>query len=326
MCATAGAWSARAEGGGPADHASYHGDGSSIRVANNPAGTAAFAVYVLKKYHLDEKYGFMFQEVQTAGSQAAALALQSGGADIVVTDFITTSLLRNAGTRVVDIAPMFKWGDQIIVPVGSPIHTLADLRGRKIGTDGINKPTWLVIVAAGLKSFGLNVNKEATVQVGGVSLLRGLMEQGQLDASFMYNNISPDMVAGGKFRVLYQMRDLIEALGLDGDVPFLFEAVLEDYAAKHPANVRAYLAAYRESVDILRTDDDIWFEIGHSMKMNDSAIPPLREEMRHDLSTRFDPGTEKDVRRMFDVLLTTAGPAALGIGQLSDSFMTLQYQ
>ena len=315
VCAAAAAWPARAQG-----------DGGVIRVANNPAGTAAFAVYAMKKYHLDEKYGFKFQEVPTAGSQAASLALQSGSAEIIVTDFITTSLMRNAGIRVIDIAPMFKWGDQIVVPVDSPIHTLADLRGKKIGTDGVNKPTWLVIVAAGLKSFGLNLNRDATVQVGGVSLLRGLMEQGQLDASFMYNNVSPDMVASGKFRVLYQMRDLIEALGLDGDVPFLFEAVSEDYAARHPANVRAYLAAYRESVDILRTNDELWVEIGHSMKMNDAAIVPLRDEMRRDLSTRFDPGTEKDVRSMFDVLLATAGTEALGLGQLSDSFMTTQYQ
>jgi hypothetical protein len=90
--------------------------------------------------------------------------------------------------------------------------------------------------------------------------------------------------------------------------------------------VRAYLAAYRESVDILRTNDELWVEIGHSLKMNDTAIAPLRDEMRHDLSTRFDPGTEQDVRSMFDVLLKTAGPEALGLGKLSDRFMTTEYQ
>jgi NitT/TauT family transport system substrate-binding protein len=159
-----------------------------------------------------------------------------------------------------------------------------------------------------------------------VSLLRGLIEQGQLDATFMYNNITPAMTVTGKFRVLYEMRELISAIGLDGDVPFLFHAVSEDYAAKHPANVKAYLAAYREAVQILNTNDEIWMEVGRRQKMDDAAIPPLRDEMRRDLMSKFEPTTEAAVRNIFDVLLATAGPTVLGMSKLPDVFMTKEYQ
>jgi hypothetical protein len=60
--------------------------------------------------------------------------------------------------------------------------------------------------------------------------------------------------------------------------------------------------------------------------MDDAAIPPLREEMRHDLMSRFEPTTEAAVRNIFDVLLATAGPAVLGMSKLPDAFMTKEYQ
>ncbi|MFL6795845.1 MAG: ABC transporter substrate-binding protein [Xanthobacteraceae bacterium] len=302
------------------------GDGGVLRMTNNQAGTNAFAFYTIKKFKLDEKYGFKIQEIVVSGSLAAMTALRAGGTDMVVADLMSIANLRHAGEKMIAVVPMFRWGDQIVVPANSTIKDLGDLRGKRVGTDNRNNATWFVIVAAALKLHNLNLEKDAQVHAGSVSLLRGLMEQGQLDATFMFNNITPAMTVSGKFRVLYEMRELISALGLDGDVPFLFHAVSEAYAAAHPANVKAYLAAYREAVQILNTDDDIWIEVGRRQKMDDAVIPPLRDEMRRDLMSRFELTTETAVRNIFAVLLATAGPAVLGMSKLSDQFMTNEYQ
>ena len=91
-------------------------------------------------------------------------------------------------------------------------------------------------------------------------------------------------------------------------------------------NVKAYLAAYREAVQILNTNDDIWMEVGRRQKMDEAVIPPLRDEMRRDLMSKFEPTTEVAVRNIFDVLLATAGPTVLGMSKLPDVFMTKEYQ
>lgn len=302
------------------------GDGGVVRMTNNQAGTNAFAVYTIQKFKLDEKYGFKLEEVVVSGSLAAMTALRAGGTDMVVSDLMSIAKMRNAGEKMIAIVPMFRWGDQIIVPANSPIKNLGDLRGKKVGTDNRTNATWFVIMAATQKLYNLNLERDAEVHAGSVSLLRGLIEQGQLDATFIFNNITPAMTVTGKFRVLYEMRELISAIGLDGDVPFLFHAVSEDYAAKHPANVKAYLAAYREAVHILNTNDDIWMEVGRRQKMDDAAIPPLRDEMRRDLMSKFESTTESAVRNIFEVLLATAGPTVLGMSKLPDVFMTMEYQ
>ena len=313
---------AAAQGGASA----IKGDGGVVRMTNNQAGTNAFAFYVIQKFKLDEKYNFKLQEIPVAGSLAAMTALRSGGTDMMVADLMSIAKMRHAGEKMIAIVPMLRWGDQMIVPANSTIKNLGDLRGKKVGTDNRTNATWFVIVAAALKLYNLDMEKDAKVHAGSVSLLRGLIEQGELDATFMYNNITPAMTVTGKFRVLYRMRELISAIGLDGDVPFLFHAVSEDYAAKKPANVKAYLAAYREAVHILNTNDDIWVEVGRRQKMDEAAIPPLREEMRIDLMSKFEPTTEAGVRNFFDVLLATAGPTVLGMTKLPDTFMTKEYQ
>jgi len=40
----------------PADVAKYQGDGTKIRLMDNPLGTNAFARYVMQKYQLPKKY------------------------------------------------------------------------------------------------------------------------------------------------------------------------------------------------------------------------------------------------------------------------------
>jgi ABC-type nitrate/sulfonate/bicarbonate transport system substrate-binding protein len=282
--------------------------------------------YTIKKFKLDEKYGFNYQIIPVGNYQAAVNAVLAGRADMMVVDLVVLASLRKAGAKVIAVVPMFRWGDAIIVPANSPIRNVCDLRGKRVGTDSVAAATWFIVEAAAKKLCNFDLQQVATVQAGGVVLLRGLIEEGKLDATYVSNNITPVMTVTGKFRVLYQMRDLISAIGLDGDVPLLFHAVSESYAAAHPANVRAYLAAYREAIHILDTNDDIWMEVGRQMKMSDAAIPPLRDEMRRDLMSRFEPTSEAEVRNLFKVLVATAGSKALGISELPPVFMTTQYQ
>jgi hypothetical protein len=124
---------------------------------------------------------------------------------------------------------------------------------------------------------------------------------------------------------MIQMKDVIKELGLP-EIPDLLYATTAEYAASHPQNVRAFLAAYREAVQVLRTDDGVWDEFGKSMQMPDRAIAMLREEMRIDLWTRFKPTTEAGTRRVFDFLAATAGPNVLGFSEFPAGLITSEFQ
>jgi NitT/TauT family transport system substrate-binding protein len=310
----------------PAEVAKHQGDGGKLRLTDNPAGTNAFARFAMQKYKLDKKYGFEMVIVPVGTSQSALTALQAEGADVIVADFMFLSRAMHAGVKTIGIGPILKWADHMVVPTNSPIKNLCDLKGKKVGTVLKSASYWLVIRAAALRQCNFDLEKDATIQEGGVALLRGLIENGQLDATFTFNNVTPAMTVTGKFRVLAQMSELIGQIGLPPDAPFLLFGAQTDYAAAHPKNLRAFMAAYREAVQILAVDDEAWVEQGRIMKMEDSSIPLVREEMRADLLSKFDPTTEAGIRKTFDIMLTTAGPEVLGMRKLPDRFMTLDYQ
>jgi NitT/TauT family transport system substrate-binding protein len=255
-----------------------------------------------------------------------ANAIQSGGADIGNFGWIDIQRLRNQGLNLFGVGPFLQWGaDHVVVPVNSTAKNIGDLKGKKIGIFGRTNIDWILDAALAKNKYGMDVERDLTVHEGAVGLLRGLIESGQLDAAHMYNNLTPAMVATGKVKVLFQMREIIEQLGLP-ETPQLMYSTTAEYAAKHPQNVRAFLAAYREGVQILKTQDDVWNEFGKQLEMTPDSIELLKEEMRVDLWQTFRPTTEDDIKKVAEFLLKEAGPAALGFTELKDGFMTRDYQ
>jgi NitT/TauT family transport system substrate-binding protein len=302
------------------------GDGGKMRLLYSLSGTNSFPPFVIKKFGLDKKYGFELQGVPQATTQAGITAIQAGGAELGTFGWNDIQRMTNAGIKVVGVAPFLRWGaDFSVVPVSSSIQTFGDLKGRKFGVTSRTTLNYIVERALAQKLYKIDLEKDATIVEGAPSLLWGLAEQGQLDATEMFNSLTPSMITTGKFRVLAKVSDLVHQLGLP-DTPFLLYTVETSYAATHRSNVKAFLAAYRDAVEILRTDDAVWLERGKEMKMSEEAAALFRKEARTDVWTTFTPDTEANIRKTFDVLLQTAGPAILGIGELSPDFMTLDYQ
>jgi NitT/TauT family transport system substrate-binding protein len=309
----------------PADVAKYQGDGTKLRLMDNPLGTNAFGRYAMQKHQLAKKYNFDLEVIPFTTQPAQIGILQSGNGDVGTLNWIDISRLRIAGVNVVGIGPMVKWADHFVVPINSPIKNVGDLKGKKIGIVNRTNLNWLVMKTVGLKEYKMDLEKEATALEGGPTLMRGLLEQGQIDAALIFNIFTPGLLESGKFRVLAQTRELTIQLGLP-DVAFSFYVANGNYAAAHPANIRAFLAALREAVAILKTDDQIWYEQAREMKLDEASVPKLREEMRADLLSSFEATTEPTVRKTFELLLSTAGPEVLGFSKMPDGFMTMQYQ
>ena len=314
---------APARGGEPAP---VMGDGGVIKLPTNQNATQVWNLAAMAKYHLDEKHGFHLQIVPAATTQMTAHAIQAGEAEIGLFGWIDIVRLRNAGVKVVGFAPFLRWGaDHIILAANVQATTLADLKGKRIGTFSRSNIDWVLDQAVAKSVYHLDMEKDFVVQEGAVGLLRGLIESGQLDAAHMYNNLTPAIVAGGKVHILYQMRQEIGQLGLPL-MPQLLYATTENYLATHPQNVRAFAAAYEEAVEILDRQDDVWQEKGKALEMTPESIALLRDEMRDDLLTKFKPTDQAAIRKVFDFLLAQAGPQILGFSALPDDFMTIDYQ
>lgn len=306
----------------PADQ----GDGGKVRLMFSEFGSNSYPPFVIKKFELDKKHGFELQTIPAPTTQARVTLFQSKGAELATLDWVDTARMQAAGIKVIGVGPFLQFGsDFIVVPVNSPLKNLGDVKGKRFGTYSRTSLDYIVERAVSLKIYNFDLEKEAKVQEAATPLLLGLLEQGQLDATEVFNSLTPEVVVSGKGRALHKLSDLMRQLGMP-EIPFLLYVCDADYLAAHPDNIRAFLAAYRDAIDILRSNDGVWIERGKQMKMSEQAAALFRTEGRKDFWREFKSDTEANIRQVFDVLFAIGGAEVLGTPRLPDAFMTLGYQ
>ncbi len=301
------------------------GDGGVIRMMASPYGSQSFIPFVIDKFDLDTKYGFDLERIVFSDSKAAAAAVQSGSAEIALFDWNAVALMRNAGIDVIGIAPFITYVSTIVVPVDSPVEGVGDLKGEKFGIFSRQSTDWILVDTLARKKYQLDLAKDAQLVEAAPPLLRGSLEQGAIDATIMFSSIAPDMLATGKFRNAFAIRDVAEELGLPL-APYLMIGTTERYAAEKPQNVRAFVAAYQEVYDILMKDDGVWQEQGTNMKLSPEAIVFYRDQMRRDMLRSFGETDDATLHKTFDLLLETAGAKALGMETMPEVLLTLDFQ
>jgi len=301
------------------------GDGGTVRMLINPAGTMSIPPLVIKQFNLDKKYGINVETTAYTNNNTATVALQGKSTEVVILDWLATARLRAGGIGVVGVAPFLTYVNSVVVPVDSTIKDLPDLRGKKLGVQNLTGFDWIVMQAAAKKLYKIDLGKEVPVQEGAVPLLRGLIERNELAATQMWNSLAPEMLASGKFKTMLTIRDLSDKMGLP-TVPFLFFGMREEYAKEHPANARAFVAAYRDAVDIMMTNDTLWTEQGQKMKLSPQATVFFRDQVRRDLLKTFKPEMGKGLEDTFTALIDVAGPEVLGMQKMPAGLLSLDYQ
>ncbi|MDN2583846.1 ABC transporter substrate-binding protein [Aquibium sp. ELW1220] len=301
------------------------GDGGVIRMMASPYGSQSFIPFVIDKFDLDTKYGFELERIVFSDSKAAAAAVQSGSAEIALFDWNSLALMRNGGIDVIGIAPFITYVSTIVVPETSPINGVGDLKGTKFGIFSRQSTDWILVDTLARKKYELDLARDAQLVEAAPPLLRGSLEQGAIDATIMFSSIAPDMLATGKFRNAFAIRDVAEELGLPL-APYLMIGTTERYAAEKPQNVKAFVAAYQEVYDILMKDDGVWQEQGTNMKLSPEAIVFYRDQMRRDMLRSFMEGDEATLNKTFDLLLETAGAKALGMEKMPETILSLGFQ
>lgn len=320
------ALSAEGQAGAQTPPAPIQADGSTIRLLINPSGSQSFPGFIIQKFGLDKRHGFTLQTIPSPTTQAAVVAMQAGTAEIGAWNWPDIARMATAGTKVIAIGPEMKWANTIVAPADSAIKSVPDLKGKKFGIVHRTGLDWIIIRAFAKRKYGFDIQSALTMQEGAVPLLRSLLEQRQLDASIMYNDFTPSMVASGKFRQVARIKDLVDQLGIPNSPYILFAARL-DYAQSKPQNMRAFLAAYRDACEILQSNDEAWVDAAKTLNIVDpDVVAKFREQTRPLFSPKFEAGIDAEIRKTFDVLVTTGGTELIGISALPDHFTTTEFQ
>ena len=119
----------------------------TVKIGSLQYGSVNWELKLIKELELDKKNGIDLQIVELASKNAAAVALQGGAVDLIVTDWFWVSRQRNEG-RLFSFVPHSMAAGGLIASTNSKISQDVDLKNKKIGIAGgqVDKG-WLIFRA-----------------------------------------------------------------------------------------------------------------------------------------------------------------------------------
>jgi NitT/TauT family transport system substrate-binding protein len=179
----------------------------------NDGSCSVFPQFMMQAFGFLEKEGYKLTLLDSDTSVPYVAFLSNGDADIIMLDAAETLTARATGQDVKIVYEAYQFAPEgIVVKADSPIQSLADLKGKKIGL--AEQPDEVTTQIA-LDSVGLTMDDVTTFVVG---------NQGPVMAAALRDN-TIDAFAGGS-----SDRAAIEAQGVQ------FRNITPDAISKNPGN------------------------------------------------------------------------------------------
>jgi NitT/TauT family transport system substrate-binding protein len=241
-----------------------------LRLGILPFGTVQWIADVILHHGLDVAHGFSLQTVTLANTEAAKVALMGSAVDVAVSDWPFVAAQRAHGGHLT-FAPFSGSLGGIMVPAGSALGTLADLKGKRLGVaGGAQDKSWLLVRAAA-RAAGLDLARDCTLSFGAPPLLDAALRHGSLDALLTFWNFAARLQAAG-YRQFVSVDECARQLGFDPP-PVLVGYVFDDEWAKaHLPLIVGFLAAAAAAAALLATRPDEWARIRPLMDASDDAV------------------------------------------------------
>lgn len=284
----------------------------TVKIGVLKFGTVSWELDVIKQHGLDQAAGFDLSIVELANNQATAVALQAGEVDVIVTDWLWVTRQRAEGSHFTFVPYSTSVGS-LIVAANSPIMSLADLKGKRLGIAGgpVDK-SWLVIRAMAAQRDGLDLDAAVEKIFGAPPLLNEQIQLGELDAVINNWNFVAQLEARG-FRKILGAEDAAKELGIKTAVPLLGYVFDESWAAAHRTDMLGLMNASRQAKKILAGSDEEWQRLRPMMKVPDDATyVALRDGFRTGIPKAWGDAERSDAARLFAIMAKLGGEALVG--------------
>ncbi len=296
-----------------------------LRVAFERSGSPGWIMRLIAERGLDERHGFSLEilwwgDRMQQRLQATEAALFAGEADLIDTDWLSLAAHGRQGRSAVAIYPYGRIFGGLVVPAASPITELAQLTGRRLGVVHAGDKNWTITRRCLRAQCGDAVaDGVVLVETGSKSVLREQLRDGPLDAALLYWHQVPEAVADGQCRLLHDVLELAARL-VPEVPPTTYFVTRESFAASRPELCAGFCAAYREAVDMLRTEPGAWQRIHDEChgELSAAGLSLLRRSWAARVCDGWDTATLRHLDALSDQLVVADQPPAPSTAALFD--------
>ena len=289
-------------------------DLKKLRIGSLQYGSVNWELKLIKELQLDKKNNFDLEIVELASKNAAAVALQGGAVDMIVTDWFWVSRQRNEG-RNFSFVPHSMAAGGLIVHNESGISNLSDLRGKKIGIAGgqVDK-SWLILRTYFKKTFNEDLKKNSRQIFGAPPLLNKKIKQKSFDAILTYWPYQAKLMTDDSFSKVINITDIIEKLDIPSGVPVIGWVFKDNWAESNENILRDFLLVSKYSKELMLESDAIWQKVRPFMNGEDDRLyVNLREAYREGIPNKdFSEEQIQGSTKLYSILSKIGGKELVG--------------
>ena len=266
-------------------------------------GTAQWEIETMRARGLDAAHGIEIRPQELAGKDSSAVALLGGSVDAVIGDWLWVSRQRAMGHDLTFV-PWVGMTGALLVPAQSPIKSLADLAGRKVGVAGgpLDK-SWLLLRALTTRRHGMDLDRMVEKSFGAPPLLAQQLEAGRLDALLTFWPSAVPLEAKG-FRRLQDVAAIPAELGLETQPPLIGWIFHRQWAQSHAAEIAAFRRAETETRALMCAQSFDWGGLDHLTRASDART---REGYRAGFCAALPGKTDSQAAEILYALLAELG-------------------
>ena len=253
-------------------------------------GAQEFVDFVMEGHGLLDQVGLKADKVKSLSPANLHLMVAERKVDIGFGGFTTMATARGEGKDIIVIYGVFSPVNMVFVRKDSPVKTLTDLKGKKLGVFGGPGSTTFAFLAVIAKNwYGIDLFHDAELVTAPAPALAELLGKGDIDAALLGTVESIQTFAKDRYRVLVDLSAEYKAHQGGRAPAHVTVATNEEFAKAHTDIVRDYLKAYKNALDYVHAHPEVWDEYAASIKMDDPAERALlREKMGPNLVEHWD--------------------------------------
>lgn len=289
-----------------------------VRLTSVKFGSVSWLIDTIRAEGIDKKHGLDIEVIEVANNPATPIALLSGSADVIVSDW-TWALRQRAKGDDLKFAPYSAALGSLMVPKNSPVKSFADLVGKKIGVagTGIDK-SWILLRAYSRKILGKDIANVADPVFGAAPLVTAEFKNERLDAVLNFWTYAARLRAEGA-RELLSMSDVVKGLGVSPTPALVGFIWSEKAVADKGVPVDILLSAVADANAVLAKSDAAWERLRPLIRpASDAELAAIRDYYRSGITGAWGPAETSAAEKLTNLLIELGDAELVGDGTRFD--------
>lgn len=229
-----------------------------VRLGILTSGSQDLIHNVMEQQKFLAKHNVAYERIKLLNPAPLHLFLAEKRVDIGYGGVTAMARARAEGKDMLIVHGVFAPVNVVLIKKDSPIKSLAELKGKRVGNfGGPGSATTGMLMAIAKKWYGMDLQRDTELITAPGPALAGLLDKDQLAAALVGNQESVTLPLSGKYRALLNLSGEWEKRA--GRAPATVTVTTnEEFARSNPDLVKRYLAAYEEAVRYIRTHSEVW--------------------------------------------------------------------